>query len=99
MPTLYHFPPSPYSLRARLALEEKGVTWESRVIDIIARRENYAPWYVRLHPGCVVPLLVDGAHVIAESDAIVAFVDDHYDGPKLVPADDAARDTMRAWVD
>ena len=99
MPTLYHFPPSPYSLRARLALEEKGVAWESRVIDIIARRENYAPWYVRLHPGCVVPLLVDGEHTIAESDAIVAFIEEHYAGPKLIPDEGRARERMQTWVD
>jgi glutathione S-transferase len=98
-PVLYHFPPSPYSMRVRLALEEKGVAWESRLVDIAVRRENYAPWYVRMHPGAVVPLLVDGDHVISESERIVRFIDEHYDGPKLTPEDPEEHARMERWFE
>lgn len=95
---LYHFPPSPYSARARIALEEKGVPWEGRICNLLTM-ENYAPWYVRLHPGAVVPLLVDGDQVVPESDRILRFIDEHYDGPTLIPEENESRACMERWFE
>ncbi|MFY2506775.1 glutathione S-transferase family protein [Vibrio pectenicida] len=71
---LYHHPLSVCSMKVRLALEEKGLTWSSRVIDIIRKQEQLDPWYLKLNPKGVIPtlevqssttkVLTDSAHII-----------------------------------
>ena len=88
---LYHFPPSLCSQKVRLALTEKGVPWESRLVNIGPPMENYEAWYARLNPKLVVPTLVHGDEVVTDSARIVRYVDSAFAGPPLVP-DDAADD-------
>lgn len=48
--TLYHHPLSVCSMKVRLALEEKGVAWSGRIIDIVKTQEQLEPWYLELNP-------------------------------------------------
>lgn len=96
VPVLYHFPPSPYSMRARIVLAEKGIPWEGRVLNII-REKNYEPSYVKLHPGAVVPMLGVGDEIVVESDRIVRFLEERYPEPSLTPTDEAERARMEEW--
>jgi tetrachloro-p-hydroquinone reductive dehalogenase len=48
---LYHHPLSVCSMKVRLALEEKGVAWEGRSVDIVREQEQLEPWYLKLNPG------------------------------------------------
>ena len=88
LPALYHFPLSPYSARVRLALAEKGIRWESRICNIVAM-QNYEPEYVRMHPGAVVPLLVDGDRIVPESENILRYLEERWPDSPLVPNDPA----------
>lgn len=90
LPVLYHFPLSPYSARVRLSLAEKGIRWESRICNIVAM-QNYEPEYVRMHPGAVVPLLVDGDRIVPESENILRYLEERWPDSPLVPNDPSVR--------
>ena len=83
---LYHFWSSVCSVRARMALEEKGVQWESRYIDLF-NFDQMTPEYLAINPDGVVPTLVHDGEAVHESSVIIDFVDDAFDGPSLKPSD------------
>uniref|UniRef100_A0A0G4F630 GST N-terminal domain-containing protein n=1 Tax=Chromera velia CCMP2878 TaxID=1169474 RepID=A0A0G4F630_9ALVE len=59
VPLLYHNQGSYYSQVARLALIESGLQFRYRDIDLHkADAEQNQEWYLRMHPGGVVPLLL-----------------------------------------
>ena len=43
---------------ARLALEEAGVEYRSRAMDIGSQMEHLEPWYIRVNKSAVVPTLI-----------------------------------------
>ena len=81
---LYHFWSSVCSVRARMALEEKGVPWVSRYIDLF-RLDQLKPDYLAINPDGVVPTLVHDGEVVRESAVIIDYVDDAFPGPALKP--------------
>ncbi|MCA9706232.1 MAG: glutathione S-transferase family protein [Myxococcales bacterium] len=95
---LYCFPGSLYSSIARLGLAEKGVRYETRLVDIGPAMKNYSPEYMRLNPRGVVPTLVCDDQVVTDATRIVAWVDEHLPGPSLTPPQDEAAERMRAWI-
>jgi glutathione S-transferase len=93
---LYHHP---FSRAAGTvwALEEVGVDYELRWVDIIAG-EQKAPEVVALNPMGKLPLLTDGEQVVTEVAAIALYLADRYAYGRLAPAvDDAARGTYLRW--
>lgn len=91
---LYHNAASTCSVKARFALEEKGVAFESEHIDLL-KGEQHAPEYVKLNPNHVVPTLIHDGPVLIESSLIIQYVDEAFSGPRLVPEDPVARHQMR----
>jgi glutathione S-transferase len=89
---LYHFWSSVCSVKARMALEEKGVAWESKYIDLF-KFDQMEPEYLAINPDGVVPTLVHDGEAIHESSVIIDYVDDAFDGPPLKP--DTALQTAR----
>ncbi|MCZ6774262.1 MAG: glutathione S-transferase family protein [Proteobacteria bacterium] len=81
---LYHFWSSVCSVKARMALEEKGVPWESRYIDLF-KFDQMEPDYLAINPDGVVPSLVHDGAPIRESTVIMEYIDDAFDGPPLKP--------------
>ncbi len=67
MLTLYHGRTSVCSIKARLALAEKAVVWDGRLLTL--RGDQFDPDYMRLNPNAVVPTLVHDGKVIIESTA------------------------------
>jgi glutathione S-transferase len=55
--SLYHSPISTCSQKVRLALAEKGLDYDSRIIEL-ARQEHLEAWYLAINPNGVVPSLV-----------------------------------------
>ena len=96
--TLYHYWGSTCSRKARMTLHEKGVEWQSHHIDL-HEFENWEPWYVKLHPNGVVPALDHDGRIVIESNAIMEYIDESYDGPALRPEDTWERAQMRVWLD
>ena len=97
MITLYG---SPYtrSFRALWALEEAGLSYEYRKINIGSHEENGSQTseYKAINSQGKVPTLVDGDLVITESAAIVNYIAALAPQKKLIPLDDAV---LRAKYD
>lgn len=84
---LFHFAMSNCSQRVRLSLEEKGVSWTSHHIDL-SKCENATPEFVAINPKGVVPVLIHDGRTIVESNDIIRYVDEYFDGPSLSPDND-----------
>ncbi len=94
---LYHFWSSVCSVRCRMALEEKGVHWESKYVDLFAF-DQLTPEYLAINADGVVPTLVCDGRPIRESVIINEFIDQAFPGPRLIPADPYAAARMREYV-
>ena len=97
MVELYHFWSSVCSVRCRMALEEKGVKWSSRYIDLF-KFDQMKPEYLALNPDGVVPTLVHDGKPIRESTIINEYIDATFEGPKLIPDDPLKAARMREFI-
>jgi glutathione S-transferase len=86
---LFHFMNSSCSQKTRIFLTEKGVEWESHPINLMTH-ENFTDWYLGINPRGLVPTLVHDGDVHIESNDIMRYVDETFDGPRLFPQDDAS---------
>lgn len=91
---LYRFPFSTNVERVALALAHKGLEAESVWVDPNDRSE-----VVRVSGQELVPVLVDGERVIADSTAILEHLDERFPERPLYPADPARRTELRLFVD
>jgi len=98
MLVLHHGWRSSASRRVRLCLAEKGLSFESRTVDL-TRMEQHSPEYLRLNPLGVIPLLVlEDGRSLYESGTICEYLDETYPDPPLRPADPYRRAVMRNWI-
>ena len=93
MLTLYHGRTSVCSIKARLALAEKGVDWDGKLLTL--RGDQFDPGYMKLNPNAVVPTLVHDGKVIIELTVIMHYVDEVFPGPSLLPSDPVGRSKLR----
>ena len=93
MLTLYDNPFSPFARKVRLVLAFKGLRADS--IDALALAEHAALRAV--NPRAEVPVLVDDDLVVTSSADIVAYLEDRYPEPPVLPRSPAARAAARAW--
>src|SRR5262245_56778268 len=90
---LYDNPFSPFARKVRMALQFKELPYES--IDALALAER-----TRLHAvnrRAEVPVLVDGDVTVVDSADIVAYLEDRFPTPALLPSSPALRATARRW--
>ena len=80
MVELYHFWSSVCSVRCRMALEEKGVKWTSRYIDLF-KFDQLKPDYLAINPDGMVPTLVHDGAPVRESTIINEYIDAAFAGP------------------
>jgi glutathione S-transferase len=80
---LYHFPNSPFSRRARLALAHKRISAELR--DARGNDDHKAALR-KINPVRTVPVLLDGDLVIPDSMAIAHYLERKFPEPPLFPA-------------
>jgi len=83
---LYDAEGSPCARRVRIVLLEKGLAWETRLLDL-TKMEQKRPEYLALNPNGIVPTLVHGDRVIYESNVITEYLDEIFPSPRLYPAD------------
>lgn len=89
---------SPYAWRVWLALEYKAVPYELRLHDLSAG-DTLASDFTALNPRRKVPVLVDDGYVLAESAAILEYLDERFPAPPpLFPGDARTRATVRRLV-
>lgn len=79
-----YFVPRTRSTRPRWMLEELGVPYELKVLNV-AQGENKRPEYLAVHPMGSVPALEDGELKLFESAAIIQYLADKYPEQGLAP--------------
>lgn len=97
MLSLHHNAVSTCSQKVRIVLAEKGLEYESHMVDLIAG-EQHDSEYVKLNPNHVVPTLVHDGRVLIESTLINEYIDDAFPDAPLRPDDPAKRHAMRMWT-
>ena len=95
--TLYHHGPSTCSQKVRMILELKNISYESKIIDLLAG-EQHEDEYVKLNPNHLVPTLVTDDGVIIESTVINEYLDDYFPGIPAKSSDPLNVAKMRLWV-
>lgn len=83
------------SFRVRIALNLKELPWEPQVVWLPSG-EHVGDPYRAVNPQGLVPLLVDGEQRIAQSLAIIEYLDETKPGRKLLPADPPGRARVRS---
>src|SRR5688500_123327 len=83
---LYHREPNANSGKPMLALIEKGVAFDSRYLDLL-NFDQHKPEYLAVNPLGTIPAMTHGERVLTESTAIMEYVDEAFDGPRLMPDD------------
>ena len=91
---LYDASRCPYCARVRIVLAEKQVGHEVVEIDLRDRPE----WLYAKNPTGRVPVLEEDERPLAESAAIMEFLEERYPEPALLPADPADRAVVRTRI-
>jgi glutathione S-transferase len=91
--TLYDNPFSPFARKVRMVLRFKGL--EYRSIDALAVDEHAR--LVGVNPRAEVPVLVAGAVTVIDSADIVAYLEDRFPHPSILPASAELRAKARRW--
>ncbi len=94
---LHHNFASTCSQKVRLVLAEKGLEYESHMVDLISGGQH-DPEYVKLNPNHVVPTLVHDGRVMIESTLINEYLDDAFPQKAMRPSDPVRRHAMRMWT-
>ncbi len=74
---LYWASGSPYSWRVLLALEHKGLSYNSHLLQL-SKQEQISPQMLRMNPRGRLPVLKDGDYVVFESVAVLYYLDLKY---------------------
>jgi glutathione S-transferase len=94
MVTIYEHPLSPYAQKVKIALREKGVTFDLALPGGFGAG-GAAGDFVRANPRAEVPVLIDGEAEIFDSTIILEYIEDRWPTPALLPATPAARARVR----
>jgi|SRR5579862_31917 len=94
---LYWHPFSVVPRRVRIAFREKGIIYEEVEIDLPGGA-HHRPEFKRLNPFAQVPVLEDGDLVIAESVAILEYLEERFPKPPLLPTDARSRAVTRQFM-
>ncbi len=94
----YYGSGSPYAWRVWLALEHKGIAYHRKTLSFDAG-DLKTPEFGALNPRRKVPVLVDDDFALAESAAIVEYIEDRWpSGPALFARDPRLRAIQRRMV-
>jgi glutathione S-transferase len=94
---LYHSGWSNCSMRVRMTLAEKGLTWTSHHLDTRSG-EHVTREYFGINPNGVVPTLVHDGVVWIESNDIIRYLDERFPEPRLAPAAQHDRERWARWT-
>jgi glutathione S-transferase len=95
--TFFHSPNS-RSSGVRVLLEELGVNYDVRVLNL-ARNEQRHPDFLAINPVGKVPAINDGGVVVTEQPAIYIYLADRYGASRLAPTlDETQRGPYLRWM-
>ena len=97
MMRLYGYFRSSAAFRVRIALNLKGVAFESVPVHLLkGGGEQFSESYRRINPASLVPALEDDGHVLTQSLAIIEYLDERFPEPALLPSDPLDRVYVRS---
>jgi maleylacetoacetate isomerase len=98
---LYSYFRSSAAFRARIALNLKGIDYETVPVHLVKEGgHNRRPEYRAINPQMRIPALVaDSGEVLIQSLAIVEYLEETHPQPPLLPKDPIARAKVRGLAD
>ncbi len=90
---LYEHPFSIVPWRVRIALREKDLRYESVTTNLYSKPPTAE--FLQLNPFAQIPVLDDNGFILAESMAILEYLEERYPQPALLPADTQRRARIR----
>jgi glutathione S-transferase/RNA polymerase-associated protein len=95
---IYEHPLSPYAQKVKIALDEKGVGYETKMP--VAIGTGQPDWqFLKANPRGEVPALIDGDTALFDSTIILEYVEDKWPSPPMLPRTPAARAQARTIED
>jgi glutathione S-transferase len=95
---LYDAVPSSNSDRVKIALHEKGLSYD-RTTLVLAKSDQKQPEFLKLNPYGKVPVIDDDGRILFESCIINEYLDEKYPDPPLMPKDPHLRGRGRVLID
>ncbi|HUQ50702.1 MAG TPA: maleylacetoacetate isomerase [Gammaproteobacteria bacterium] len=92
---LYSFFRSSAAFRVRIALNLKGVDYETVAVNLPGGAHRTAD-FLAVNPQATIPTLDDGGTILWQSLAIIEYLDAKFPAPKLIPAEPVARARVQA---
>lgn len=97
MISLHHANMSSCAQKVRFVLEQKGLEWNSIMVDLHGG-ENLTPEFLKLNPKGVIPVLLDDEDTIIESGNICLYLDEKYPETPLMPTTFKGRSDVRVML-
>jgi maleylacetoacetate isomerase len=95
MVRLYSFFRSSAAFRVRIALNVKGVDYETVAVDLPGGAHRDAA-FLAVNPQATVPALDDDGTILWQSLAIIEYLDARFPEPRLIPLEPVARARVQA---
>lgn len=92
---LYSFFLSSAAFRVRIALNLKGVDYETVPVNL-AQGEHREAAFLATNPQATVPVIDDDGTILWQSLAIIDYLDARFPHPRLIPAEPVARARVQA---
>ena len=94
---LYHYYRSSAAYRVRIALNFKGIPWQTALVDLRApANAQHTPQFRALNPQGLIPVVADGDTTITQSLAIIEYLEETHPQPPLLPGSAADRAQVRS---
>jgi len=92
---LYSFFRSSAAFRVRIALNLKGVDYETVSVHLTSGKHREAE-FLAVNPQATIPTLDDDGTILWQSLAIIEYLDTRYPSPRLIPQEPVARARVQA---
>ena len=88
------------SWRVRIALNLKGLTYDTVAVHLVeSGGQQHSPEHVALNPMRELPVLMVDGKPLAQSVAILEYLEERYPSPELLPAEPVDRARVRQMVE
>ena len=84
--------------KVKATAEHLGLAYEWIPVDI-TKGQSRTPEFLALNPNATVPVIVDGGHVLWESNTICRYLSAKHGRADLLPANARARAGVEQWMD